>query len=1016
MKTNTTSKLGLLVVLLASLVVSCQDPDTTSSSSAAVTVAIPSLISSAAPNNVTPQRALGEVPLQVSRVVIAIAVGDQEVTSGDIYASGGSLTLEVPTDVELTVNGTAYAGETITHRGGTTVPALRPGQKASVSFVMAVVAGLGPVTITGPTRIDVTLTGQVGNGLSNRAQFSTDKTRVAFVSASTNLARNDTNGFKDLFVKNLTNGDLRNVHTDSQGQVANSAVTAARGVSEFRVSGDGSTVYFVSDADNLIPGDDNAQPDIFAKNIDSGEIKRVFALPAKLAAGATDPATELEGNILGMDLSEDARRLVFASGNQNTSSDGRGVYLLETTSGNLRFIGAGVRPVISANGLILAWTNVEIHQVSGLSRDVLYRHSLETETRATAFSGPLPVNSTRTFIDGATLSGDGASLVYSLLSVSTDRELGTATYESDGPFRFRYVDEGEITRVGADASGAALPKTKVEQDLSTITPPADGFAGPILPALASFDFELSRRDASVSTDAAFVTFSDGKNLLVKDTRDGRLSALSQAGINPSLSSDAAFVAYTTVDGALFVEPNPLLAAPSAAPNAPASPSANRDSGRAVLTWDAVPNATGYNVYMATSPELTVSNYGNFGGRKFSNVTSPHTVDELDFAKTYYFLITAINAVGESSPSSLLRLDGTNATPLPAPAEPEFADSDALELIWPPVEGALSYNLYIANDDSLTKDNFDRLAGTQVVNVSSPYRITGLPDRAHDWFFVITAVNEAGESASSPPAVLNAQAPRVLPAPVVGAIDSRGMTSISWAPDNSAISYNLYVANDATLTKDNFAVIGGGQRIANVSSPFAFGPVDTTKDYYFIVTGVNLAGESPSGPAAKLAATSLPNVGTAGPSYKGQASTCFTGSFGTVTFSGAVPAGAGSSLSIFCAGSSETSGLLLAGGWGSSQGGADPDVVVWVGVDATSGAINAAIVGFFTGSAATNSAAIKELFGCDPSACGTVQIDRGRQTVVFNNTQLRLSVRGTTPVLDGPILTLNGSFRFINGAP
>ena len=1014
---NTTFKSAWIATVLASFVVACQEPSTTSSDSAAVTVAIPALANAAATNATTP-RSLDGVPLQVNRVVIAVVAGDQEVASGDVYANGGSLTLAVPTDIDLNVNGTAYAGETITHHGGTTIPGLRPGQKASVSFAMTVVAGLGPVTIVGPTRIDVTLTGQAGNGRSNRAQFSTDKTRVAFVSASTNLARNDTNGFKDLFVKNLTTGDLRNVHTDSQGNAASTATsaTAAFGVSDFRVSGDGSTVYFVSDADNLVSGDDNEQPDIFAKNIDSGAITRVFALPKKLVVNAADPASVLEGKMFGIDLSQDSTRLVFASGNRNTSSDGRGIYLFDTRTGSLRFIGPGVRPVISADGSTLAWTNFAADPVSGLSRDVLYHYSIATQTRKEMFTAPLPANGKSTFVNGAALSARGDYLVYSLLSVQTNSATTTSTYESDGPFR--YNDEnGETARVGADASGVALPTSQTLVELGTSTATAGGAAGPAIPSGASFEFELSLRDAAASSDTGFVTFSDGKRLLVKDTRDGRLSTLNQAGVNPSLSPDGAFIAYTTADGALFVEPNPLLIAQSAAPEAPSGPVANRVAGQGItVTWNPVPNATGYNIYMATSPELLAGNIFNSAVQKFSNVTSPFTVNQIGPAETVYFLITSINAAGESKPSSLLKLVPSTIAPPAPPSQPAFADSDSIELLWSVVDGATSYNIYIASDASVNKDNYASFGGQRIENATSPHVVSNLPDRAHNWYFVVTAVNSGGESASSPPANLAARLPSVLAAPVVSTVDSRGMTTITWTPDNSAISYNVYVANDATLTKDNYTNLGG-QRIANVSSPYVFGPVDVAKDYYFVVTGVNLAGESASSSAAKLAAPPSPSVGTTGPSYNGQASTCYAGSFGTVTLSGAYPPGAASSVSIFCAGSSETTGLLVVGGWGSSQAGAtNPNVVVWVGVDATSGTVNVALVGFFAGSASTNDFTLSNLYVCDPNTCGTVQVDRAQRTVTFNNTNFRLTATGTTPVVDGPIMTLNGSFRATNGPP
>ena len=64
-----------------------------------------------------------------------------------------------------------------------------------------------------------------------------------------------------------------------------------------------------------------------------------------------------------------------------------------------------------------------------------------------------------------------------------------------------------------------------------------------------------------------------------------------------------------------------------------------------LAWDDVPNATSYNIYWSDSPGVTMLN-----GKKISNAKNPYTIKGLK-PGTYYFVVTAVNAFGESAESA-----------------------------------------------------------------------------------------------------------------------------------------------------------------------------------------------------------------------------------------------------------------------------------------------------------------------------------------------------------------------------
>ncbi|MCG6972674.1 MAG: fibronectin type III domain-containing protein [Desulfobacterales bacterium] len=73
--------------------------------------------------------------------------------------------------------------------------------------------------------------------------------------------------------------------------------------------------------------------------------------------------------------------------------------------------------------------------------------------------------------------------------------------------------------------------------------------------------------------------------------------------------------------------------------------AANDTRDAILSWKNVPNATSYNIYWSDKPGVTKKN-----GTKISHVKSPYKITGLKKGKTYYFVVTAVNASAESKES------------------------------------------------------------------------------------------------------------------------------------------------------------------------------------------------------------------------------------------------------------------------------------------------------------------------------------------------------------------------------
>jgi Tol biopolymer transport system component len=110
-------------------------------------------------------------------------------------------------------------------------------------------------------RVSVSSSGAEANGDSWHPSFShsisADGRFVAFGSKATNLVPGDTNGVRDVFVRDRKRGKTVRVSVDSFGSEANGV---SGGVT---ISSDGRFVAFASAATNLVPGDTNDTSDVF---------------------------------------------------------------------------------------------------------------------------------------------------------------------------------------------------------------------------------------------------------------------------------------------------------------------------------------------------------------------------------------------------------------------------------------------------------------------------------------------------------------------------------------------------------------------------------------------------------------------------------------------------------------------------------------------------------------------------------------------------------------------------------
>lgn len=170
-----------------------------------------------------------------------------------------------------------------------------------------------------------------------------------------------------------------------------------------------------------------------------------------------------------------------------------------------------------------------------------------------------------------------------------------------------------------------------------------------------------------------------------------------------------------------------------APAAPAALTATAGNAQVSLSWTASAGATSYNVKRALSaagPFTTVA--ANVSGTSYVNTG-------LTNGTTYYYVVSAVNAVGESANSavkSAVPVAGATAPAAPTALTATAGDAQ-ISLSWTASAGATSYNVKRALS----------AAGpftTVAANVSgTSYTNTGLTNGT-TYHYVVSAVNAAGK--------------------------------------------------------------------------------------------------------------------------------------------------------------------------------------------------------------------------------------------------------------------------------
>lgn len=280
------------------------------------------------------------------------------------------------------------------------------------------------------TRVSLAGDGTQGDGDSWAPAISADGRFVAFASSATNLVDADTNGAPDIFVHDRQTGEIALVSVAGDGTQGNLDSL------EPAISADGSVVAFYSWADNLVPADVNGTVrDIFVHDRQTQE--------TTLVSVAGD-GTQGNGNSISPAISGDGRLIVFESeatnllgdpeNDENAASD---IFVHDRQSGETRRVsvtsdggesdGPSYSAAISAGGHFVAFESPAGNLVDG---DTNGMYDVFVHDRQTGETTRVSVGPQGTVGFAPAISGDGRFVAYFIFESAVflhDRQSGTNT-------------------------------------------------------------------------------------------------------------------------------------------------------------------------------------------------------------------------------------------------------------------------------------------------------------------------------------------------------------------------------------------------------------------------------------------------------------------------------------------------------------------------------------------------------------------------------------------------------------
>ena len=145
--------------------------------------------------------------------------------------------------------------------------------------------------------VSVSPSGKPGNRVSDVADITPNGRYVLFTSRASNLVPGDTNGSRDVFVRDLRMGTTQRVSLSSTDEQLSTHSTAGS------MTADGQVVFFVTSS-RAVPVDRNGHTDVYSRNLRTG----AMSLVSRNSRGHT-----ANGDCYDAKASDDGRWVAFES-------------------------------------------------------------------------------------------------------------------------------------------------------------------------------------------------------------------------------------------------------------------------------------------------------------------------------------------------------------------------------------------------------------------------------------------------------------------------------------------------------------------------------------------------------------------------------------------------------------------------------------------------------------------------------------------------------------------------------
>jgi fibronectin type 3 domain-containing protein len=271
------------------------------------------------------------------------------------------------------------------------------------------------------------------------------------------------------------------------------------------------------------------------------------------------------------------------------------------------------------------------------------------------------------------------------------------------------------------------------------------------------------------------------------------------------------------------------------PTAPAGLQTSAGNAHVSLTWSVSANATGYYVKRSTTSGGPYTQIAGTGSTSFTDTGVAN-------GTKYFYVVSAYNSAGESASSAEASATPSASVTIPSvPSGLQATPGNAqITLTWNTSNGAISYNLKRATT-----------AGGPYMTIGSPtissFTNTGLTN-GNSYFYVVSALNAAGESANSGEVTATPMASVTPPAAPAGLMAAPGNAQVrlNWMASAGATSYHV---KRGTTTVGPYTQVA-----APITTTFTDTGLTNGATYYYVVSALNTAGESAN--STQVSATPL----------------------------------------------------------------------------------------------------------------------------------------------------------------